>query len=157
MTTDNMRVINEVYEQMVDESPSGNVIMSDGLKELMGLDFDQSRGEVIEEENKLSIIMDPPDTATITGNLHSLKFGCSQEPRSFTLEVSKCNSEIMQALHESCKRKDSGAHLKTVNIVLTGDTGFEAEDCAISSFGVTKVAAHTFLLTITFESEHVTF
>ena len=63
----------------------------------------------------------------------------------------------MQALHEARKKTDSGRPIKTASIVLTGDTGFEAEDCTISSFGVTKVAAHTFLLTITFESEHVTF
>jgi len=157
MTTDNMRVINEVYEQMVDESSAGNIIMSDGLKELMGLDFDQSHGEVIEEENKLSIIMSPPDAATITGNIHSIQFMGPPHLQSLILEVSKCNSEIMQALHEARKKTESGHPLQTVNIVLTGDSGFEAEDCAISSFGVTKVAAHTFLLTITFESEHVTF
>jgi len=145
----NMRVINKEYDEWdrVLANPD-NVIMSDGLKELMGLDLDE-RGEVVEEESKLSILGTPPECATITGSLHTLQFMGSQ---SFSMEVSRCNPEMLQALHKATKNKED-----TVSITLSGGTGFDAEGCSISSFGVVKMAPHTFLLTITFESENVTF
>jgi len=152
MSTDNnMRVINKEYERVLDNPD--NIIMSDGLRELMGLDFDQEKGEPIAEENKLSIIIEPPECATIIGNLHTLQFVGETNRQSLSMEISKCNPEIMQALHDAKKNTES----KPVNIVLTGDNGFEADDCTISSFGIVKIASNTFLLTVTFESEHVLF
>lgn len=153
MTTEtdgNIRVINKEYEEWdrVVSNPD-HVIMSDGLKELMGLDFDTPGADGDIEESRLSILGTPPECATITGALHTLQFMGSQ---SVSIEVSKCNPEIMQALHAATKTKD-----EAVNIVLTGTSGFEAEGCTIASFGVVKMAPHTFLLTITFESENVIF
>lgn len=146
----NMRVINKEYDEWdrVLANPD-HVIMSDDLKEIMGLSFDAAGVEVSSEENKLSILGSPPECATITGALHTLQFMGSQ---SVSIEVSRCNPEIMQALHTATKNKE-----ETVSIVLTGANGFEADECSIASFGVVKMAPHNFLLTITFESKNVVF
>jgi len=142
----NMRVINKEYDEWerVLANPD-NVIMSDDLKELL----DPVSVESDSEENKLSILSAPPECATISGNLHTLQFMGSQ---SVGIEVSRCNPEIMQALHNAIKNKE-----EPVSIVLTGTSGFEAEECSIVSFGVVKMAPHNLLLTITFESKNVTF
>ena len=146
----NMKVINKEYEEWnrVLTNPD-NVIMSDGLKELMGLDFEDEEDNSSLQESRLSILGTPPHTASITGALHTVQFVGSQ---SISIEVSKCSSEILQALHDAAKNKE-----ETVNITLAGAPGFEAEACKIASFGVVKMAPHTFLLTITFESENVIF
>ena len=150
-TDGNMRVINKEYEEWnrVLSNPD-NVIMSDGLKEIMGLDLDAEHNDITSEENKLSILGVPPECATITGTLHTLQFIGAQ---SISLEISKCNPEVLQALHKA----QSNSEIETVGITMTGDNGFEATCCTVSSFGVVKMAPHTFLLTITFESEDVLF
>ena len=146
----NMRVINKEYDEWdrVLSNP-GNVIMSDGLKDLMGLHFDAESTEESSGENKLSIFRTPTEAASIVGNVHTVQFMGSQ---SVSIEVSKCSPEILQALHDASREKTP-----TAEVVLTGANGFEAKNCSIASFGVVKMAAHTFLLTVTFESENVIF
>lgn len=149
MSTDNMRVINKEYDEWdrVQTNPDG-LIMSDDLREMMGITSDDGSASPPSFEHQLSIILDAPDCATISGNLHTLQFMGSQ---SISFEIEKCSSEMLQTLYSAAGKG------RTANITLKGDNGFEAQDSKISSFGLVKMAPHTFLLTITFESNHVIF
>ena len=133
-STDNMRVINKEYEEWerVIANPDG-LIMSDDLREMMGLNSELDNEEPAPYEHQLSIILDAPECSTISGQLHTIQFMGTQ---SIGFEVSKCSSEMLQTLYLATKSK--GKSKKTVSIILKGDNGFEAEESTISSLVLLK-------------------
>ena len=126
------------------------LIMSDDLLERMGVPADN---EVVsatpQDESELSIeSRGGLFNATITGYLHTIQF---TNTMSISFEVANCNSEMLQALHSAASDKAG------VAVALTGDNGFESRDSVVSSFGLVKMAPHSFLLTIAFGSDNVVF
>lgn len=148
MATDtNIRVINnEEYEGAF--RPEDGLIMSDDLLERMGASINgEVMSTVSQNEGALSIESDLFN-ATITGYLHTIQF---TNAMSVSFEVVNCSSEMLQTLHHATSNKTK------VAVTLTGDNGFEADASVVSSFGLVKMAPHSFLLTIAFGSDNVVF
>ena len=149
MATDtNIRVINNEDPGL--SGASDGLIMSDDLLERMGIavhnDLDVTP-TMPSAEACLSIGSELYN-ATIKGYLHTIQF---TDIMSISFEVAKCNSEMLQILHHITSNK------LTSTVDLAGDSGFESLNSTISSFGLVKMAPHSFLLTITFGSDSVTF
>ena len=148
MATDaNIRVINnEEHEGIF--YPADGLIMSDDLLERMGGSTnDEVVSAVSQNEAALSIKSNLLN-ATITGYLHTIQF---TNTMNVSFEVANCNSEMLQTLHHATSNKTE------VAVILTGDNGFESQDSVVSSFGLVKMAPHSFLLTIAFVSDNVIF
>ena len=149
MATDtNMKVINnEEFGGSLRNNPAG-LIMSDDLLERMGVAIDDEViSAPVQDEAELSLTSSAFN-AKITGYLHTIQF---TNTLSISFEVANCSSEMLQALHHAASNNE-----ETV-VTLSGDNSFESQGSVVSSFGLVKMAPHSFLLTITFGSDNVVF
>ena len=150
MATDtNIRVINNKEYEGTFLHGDG-LIMSEDLLERMGAPIDnEAISATSQDESALSIeSRGGLFNATITGYLHTIQF---TDTMSISFEVANCSSEMLQALHSATSDKAE------VAVSLTGGNGFESLDSVVSSFGLVKMAPHSFLLTIAFGSDNVVF
>ncbi len=146
----NMRVINKEYER-VTSNPDG-IIMSDELKELMGATFSESQeaNPATADSHMLRLIdkADPLRVVAMPGELSLLQFANDNVQLGF--DIAQGGQELFQYLSEF-----QGGNSAILEV--DGLGGFTAEECKINSWGLTRLAPHSYLLTISFGSENVLF
>jgi len=151
MATDNesnMKVINEVYEQML---TSDNLIMSNELEERirpMIPDGLLASSTADSHELYISSSDDAMSIANISGSLHTISQSSINE-MAVSFEITNITQEILKKIYfaMACSKK--------VNLKLIGMGGFACENARIKKWDLTKVAPHQLLLSLTFGGNDV--
>ena len=156
----NMKVINKEYDRLL-TNPS-NIIMSEELQDLMGVQFgenelneDFSMGLGSADSHSLSICntADPADEVIVHSSLCNIQY--ESDYISVGVELASEVPQLLQKLTYFTQHEMREA--TSCRLILKGQNGFTASSCVVDSWSLMKTAPHNFLLTIKFRSKNVIF